>query len=363
MKKVFLRCYLIKNLGDDLFLKTVSERYENDFYIISSYRYKNTFPQNVKIINRNFPIKIKDRLYRIFKEESTTERKLIKKSDLVAVVSGSLFMEISNVEPLSNWYNGLNKDYYIIGSNIGPYKTEAFLNDVREIIDNAKDVCLRDKKSLKLAKNSNVRCAPDIIFSMDTSKYIENEKNKVIFSVINCDRKSKQIKNPKKNEYEEKMCEMIAFFQNKGYEIELMSFCEKEGDEETVKSIISKLDNSDSIKTFFYDGNIEEALFEIGSSKIVVGTRFHANILGLIMNKTVIPITYNNKTVEALKDIDYKGKIIDINEIEKFDVNSLTNEDLEYKCDVSKQKKDAIKHFEKLDKVLKLRGETKNEVN
>mgnify|MGYP007080399075 CR=1 FL=1 len=33
LRKVFLRFYSANNLGDDLFVKILSERYSNDFYM------------------------------------------------------------------------------------------------------------------------------------------------------------------------------------------------------------------------------------------------------------------------------------------------------------------------------------------
>lgn len=356
MKEVFLNCYAVKNLGDDLFFKIISERYENNFYLMSSYKY-NDFSPNAKILYRNFPKKVLDKSSKIFKIGKTTEQKLIDKSDIVVTLAGSVFMELEDNQKLNNWYKNLNKDYYILGSNIGPYHTEEFLDNVENIISNSKDTCLRDKKSFKLFENlDNVRVASDLIFSLDTSKYKTKEKRKVIFSVINCDKKEKQIGNSIRQDYEKKICEMIEFFQNKNYAVELMSFCQKEGDEEAIKSIIEKSNNKD-IKTFFYNGNIEETLKEIASSKIIVGTRLHANILGLNMNKTIIPICYNNKTTEILKDINFSGKIIDINKINEFNVNCLTKKDLTYKCDVKFQKKDSLNHFKELDKILKLKEE------
>ena len=73
------------------------------------------------------------------------------------------------------------------------------------------------------------------------------------------------------------------------------------------------------------------------------------------MNKTIIPIIYNNKTKNLLFDLNFKGRVIDINNIEKFDISSLNDDDLNYKLDVSFCKKDAERHFEKLDKILKRR--------
>ena len=109
----------------------------------------------------------------------------------------------------------------------------------------------------------------------------------------------------------------------------------------------------ENIEYYFYRGNIVEALNKIADSQIVVGTRFHANILGLIMKKTIIPIAYSDKTINVLKDMNYKGKIFDIRDIGNFNIDSLDEQDLFYKYDVSFQKEDSEKQFEKLDEIIK----------
>ena len=70
------------------------------------------------------------------------------------------------------------------------------------------------------------------------------------------------------------------------------------------------------------------------------------------MNKTIIPIAYSDKTINVLQDINFKGKYIDIESIDSFDVNELSDKDLSYKLNIDKYKEDANKHFEVLDKVL-----------
>ena len=85
-----------------------------------------------------------------------------------------------------------------------------------------------------------------------------------------------------------------------------------------------KIENID-LRLVDYD--IEEALNIMGDCQIVIGTRFHANILGLLLGKTVIPIAYSDKTInevlmsnniiesgkldEILNENDYSYKIVD----------------------------------------------------
>lgn len=50
---------------------------------------------------------------------------------------------------------------------------------------------------------------------------------------------------------------------------------------------------------------MDEVLRELAASEIVVGTRFHATILGLVAGARVLPIMYSDKTKHVLEDIHF----------------------------------------------------------
>ena len=361
MKKVLLKVYLNENLGDDLFAYIFLKRYANKFSIYNKYEYKSLNNiENLNFVGTNFSINL-DRIFKkLFSIYDYTETLNKKKYDLLLYIGGSLFIEgnslkfwtVNSKQYLKNYI-----PYYILGSNVGPYIHEEFLEILKNnIFNKAEDVCFREENSYKLFKSlPNVRYASDIVFTLDTSNINITNDKKVVISVIDCDKKI----NPKYTGlYEKKVIELIKLFYNKGYEITLMSYCKSEGDEYAIERIIAKLDNEkikENINKYFYDGNIEEALNIMGDCQVIIGTRFHANIIGLVMNKTVIPIAYSDKTLNVLKDMNFKGKVFDIRDMDNFKVDSITDDDLNYKIDVSYQKKDAQRQFEKLDKILNRR--------
>lgn len=359
MRKVFLDCIYEKNLGDDLLIKAVCDRYKNTMFIIPSYfrdSNKNNIP-NLKIININ------EYIYRLFRKicfqfnkMNIIDKKIIKYCDYVVTIGGSMFIEYKcqSKDYKLIWYKDLKKPYFILGVNIGPIYTDKYLLNLKEsVFQKAKDVCVRDRNSYNMVKEmENVRCGSDIIFSYDVSKYTNHtHANKVIISVINCEHKKTQMNSVSVQKYEEIMLQLISFFESKNYEIELISFCKAEGDEEAIKEIINK-SNKNDIRYYFYDGNIDEAISELNTASIIIGTRFHANVLGLLLDKVIIPVIYNDKTKNLLEDIHFKGKYIDMENLDQFDIKSLTDRDLMYKCNISKQLKDAQKHFQILDNVL-----------
>lgn len=344
--KIYLKAFIDKNLGDDLFIDIVTKRYQNEKFLIND-RAKYLNNENLSFYKKSKVSKILGKiLYKCSLSKINYETFVSKKCDLSIMIGGSMFIEGS-----SKYMEKLKNPLFIIGSNFGPYSTEKFLKKNKKILSSAYDVCFRDKKSFDLFKElNNVRYSTDIVFSYKNPNVKISEDKKVVISVIDCDFKAKELGDNYREDYENKIIELIEFFNSKNYEVILMSFCKAQGDEIAINRIMKK--TSINVSKFYYTGDIEKAVEIIASSSIVIGTRFHANVLGLLYHKTIIPISYSNKTVNVLKDMNFKGKVIDIRNMKNFDVNSLTNDDLNYKIDVSYQKKDAQKQFEKLDEIL-----------
>lgn len=177
------------------------------------------------------------------------------------------------------------KEYYVLGSNFGPYNNKEYYNYYKNVFEKANDVCFSDKNSYEKFKDlKNVRWAPDIVFTLDTSNISIKNNKKVVISIIDCSRKNNC---EYKDSYEKKIIEISEYFIRKGYEVIMMSFCKFEGDELAIESIYSKCndDLEQKLKKYYYRGNIEEALNVMANCQIIVGTRFHANILGLLLGK------------------------------------------------------------------------------
>lgn len=354
--KIFLNAYYRRNLGDDLLIYILANRYPKlKFYSYANpiYKYSKDF-SNIKF---NFSL-----IFFCFNKLIYKYRKDIyimnyaKKFDTMITIGGSIFIESDNKldnENMIELYSS-GKNNFIMGSNFGPYKTVCFKDKIeKQLITKCKDVCFRDIYSYNLFNRcSNVRYAADIVFTL--SNYINTidnniqSKNEAIISVINC--KIKNI-NISETDYEDLISNICIELSKKGYNITLMSFCKSEGDERTIKNIIKK-NTQINFKKYFYRNDITSALKLISNSSIIIGTRFHANILGLLLKKTIIPIIYSNKTREMLDDIDFKGKIIDLENLNdtriKFKVS-----DLNYKHNVNKWINDAQKHFETFDEFIK----------
>ena len=337
--KIYLDSYFAKNLGDDILIDIILNRYPNhNFYSVS--RWKNGYKySNLKVYGEG----IYGRLLR----KIGFEKHLINTCDIAVTLGGSMYVEHNNSNPD---YMLKNKKRYILGINFGPYKTQKYFENAKNEFRRVQDICFRDEYSYKLFKDlPNARLASDIAFGMDISNIKIKDSKKVVISVILCDRKDNAEYQQK---YENKIVELIKYFTQIGYGITLMSFCKIEGDEKAIKNILKKCDDKlkSKITTYFYNGNIQQALSVLADCKIIVGTRLHSNIIGMMLGKTVIPIIYSSKTSNILKDMNFNGTIIDLKILDQIKAENMN---LECKQDVKTLKQNANKHFKILDKELK----------
>lgn len=360
--KVFLKCVYKNNLGDDLFIKTICERYPNTTFVTLAKENVKLTPKipNLKVYSSK---KIYYRLVRkisfILNKTCAIDRLLIRRCDLVVTIGGSLFWESSKYKnkKVSDkyyntfWYEGCNKPLYILGANIGPIYNDYYIKKVENIFRKAKDVCLRDRKSLSYVDASLARVAPDIVFGSNIERKNKDSRKHAIISVIDCKQKSSQLRHFDADRYNKAILDIIDGLQKASYDITLFSFCKSEGDEEAISQIIANANNQ-NIDIYCYDGNINEALDIFSKADYIFGSRFHANVLGFALGKKVIPISYNDKTVNLLKDLGFYGKYIDIEkDIYPSIKELLSNKPLPQK-QVENLRTNSLRHFDVLDKVL-----------
>lgn len=352
MKKAFLYAYDKANLGDDLFVRTIANRYPRvKFYLWSDKRNRAVFKENknIKIIDKeSFFLKI---LYQIGPSlVARYQDAKKKKCDAVIYIGGSIFMEYPTWRNVVNWWKYQSEHYpfYVIGANFGPYETEQYREEMEKIFDNMKDVCFRDKYSYRLfEKNPNVHYAPDILFSYPLPK-IEKKKKQVFVSVINCEIKEDGKYIQYKDFYEKSICRILEYFQERKYEIKIASFCKEEGDEIAAQRIAKQFNGKTEL--ICYDGeNEKDILYKLAESKYVVATRFHAMVLGLSAGSIVFPILYSDKSKHVLDDIGYGGDYLRLQNTQDFILSNSVENQVQQLGDIPKKSKD---HFIQLDKQL-----------
>ncbi|MBS4981720.1 MAG: polysaccharide pyruvyl transferase family protein [Lachnospiraceae bacterium] len=363
-KRVFIHAYAAGNLGDDLLIKILCERYPKvRFRMVVDAEYRQYYSKikNLKVYSPTdrIAVMIDKMLKKIKNIERGFWKILVKSSDVTVHIGGSVFVQhledYSAAFRLDETLRRLSKKIVVMGANFGPYTNETYYQQYHDLFKGYESVSFRDTYSAGLFHDlSNVIYAPDIAFNLKV-KEDSIAKKKVLFSVI--DLKSRGGKFPINQytcEYENFLIKMIKMYIQDGYEIELLSFCCMEGDEEAIKELIEKLDPEEKKKVGAsgYKGNLDECIQKIAESEIVIATRFHAVILGWLFGKKVFPIIYNQKTKKVLNDMKVSF-CMTMEEIGHMDINKVIQQIKESKeISLDKTVKMAEKHFVVLDKIL-----------
>lgn len=357
MKKVLVSAFFGENLGDDLFLKILFDRYSNiEWHLLHARKRYHQIFNNYTIKSINF---IHPRFYKI-----NEMRLRIKQYDAFIKIGGSIFMQednwkksIEKSDYLVNKFNKANKKSFILGANFGPFTDEKFRDRYEKTFQKYHDICFRDKYSFDLFnKLENIRLAPDIIFQLK-SEEVYKDKKAIGISIMNFNTK-KDLKQYNEK-YQNKMKEVIEKYSILGYKVTLFSFCSYEGDEEAINQIMDKVDfkYKANVEIFNYRGNIDEFLSKYKSMNTIVGIRFHSIILSQVFNQTVYPIIYSEKTLNTLKDIKLDRNYIYLKNIDELDVDEVIRIAFSNKIDCDKLIKDSEKHFKVLD--LLMNGESR----
>lgn len=368
-----IRSYTAFNLGDDLFLKILFERYPNCQFALFTqnknyFKFIRTYP-NVKIAYFN---KLEFTILRILRKFSFQNlhiclykhflRRICKKYNGYVSIGGSIFIQNKPEVTLKDFIFRvivrdifINRPKFIIGANFGPIKTKEYTLFYKQLFNHFTDICFREKYSSFLFKDlSNVRCAPDIVFQL-TLPVTKKEKNSLGFSIIDIDRRTGLSAYSKK--YYKLIAALVSLSIRRGQIPYMVSFCENEGDERAINKIISLLDINERVrvKKLLYKGNVDDFLPKYFSLESVFTTRFHAMILGFIGRQNIYPLIYSDKMINVINDLNYTGNYLRIDSPIYPDAETLLNDIHDNKnCySIDNEKEKSTAQFKILDKYLK----------
>lgn len=373
MSNVLLKIYPELNLGDDLFLKIILERYpEAYFYVLANeHRYKDFEKkfQNLHIIDRLENINVLDRILLKFskklsvKKQGSIFRNFLKKQhgsvlknvDCFVTIGGSMFIEKSDSIFQSNvqYYKFINASLpnipkFYLGCNFGPYYSNEFVDDFRNIFSEATDLSFRDVSSKDILKLPEIRINPDIVFGMH---YQKNKRMSDAVGLVLVDPRVKMA-NDKVDytNYIDTISKLIRSLQEKGKVVSLFSFCKSEKDEDLINEIISL--GIDKLQVVFYEGNIDVFLEEYSKMEFMVCGRFHSMILSMLYGQKILPLIYSEKMTNILSDVNFEGRTVNITNLNKASISEYLEllDTNEYNAKLVQKR--AESHFEILDKYL-----------
>ncbi|MGM8366161.1 polysaccharide pyruvyl transferase family protein [Virgibacillus sp. W0181] len=416
MKKVMVYAYTRFNLGDDLFIKVLCERYPQTTFVLYAPRnYQKVFHEtnkNVHVISSDlFLVRGINFLFRLFGIHNLCRKLIASTCDGVVYVGGSLFMEIRYWEKSFRNTKEMKlkgKPFFLLGANFGPFQEADFFEKHKALFQTYTDICFRDQYSYDLFSDlKNVRKASDVVFQLPVNergcgarclvgdkrsvneqgrqtermvgdkrsfneqghqtersvtdfsqsavtkqRNLEFAANNVVISVIMPSQK--QLKN-KDTIYFERIKELSVYFIERDHTVTLMGFCEAEGDQEAIVAVKNMIPPSylKSINEHLYQTNMNETLQIITNASFVIATRFHAMILGWLYEKPVFPIAYSNKMKHAMDDAGFTGTFADFNSLHTLAPNTVFESMKANAFDIAHQVKDAERHFDKLDEYLK----------
>lgn len=311
MKKVFIMAYLRKNLGDDLFVKMLLEKYKDfDFYI------KYDKHEYLDVLNKY------NNLHLLYGRDTDEElyNSDVNEYDAYVYIGGSIFMEGGSSYNLSEKFYDFvkrckenNKPFCYISCNYGPYQTQEYFDLSRKNFNECTDICFRDLYSYNLFSDiDSVRYAPDFAFSYKTPE-VQKIKNSVGISVIDLGIRN-DLKD-KSDTYLDFLCNNITKYINSGNDVYLFSFCEYEGDEVTIEKIVNRFPNESKVHAVKYSGDVDEFLKIYNQMEYMICARFHAMILSSTARQKVYVMSYSKKIDRVIEDLDLNFPILHLNEL------------------------------------------------
>lgn len=352
MRKVLVFAYFNKNIGDDLFVKILQDKYKNNYtFLVTSgtdrVQISENFNGNIEYYSKTME-KLDNLLYKKLGYMYFLRKIISKYSDII-IIGGSMFIQYKGWENKYKFYQELiNEKTCIIGVNFGPFYDNTFLEKYRSLFEVASLVSFREKKSYDFFSHlKNIQYKPDVVFNLYNEKKV-NKKNKIIgISVIDTSQKE----NIDEGKYMRLIENYIKDYNKKGYEVVLFSFCEPEGDLKIcmkIKKIYSY------VKVISYTGNnLREFIEEYRKCEKIIATRFHSMILGWIYGCEVLPLAYSDKTINVIKDISSYIEYIDLRKIKP---DSIEN-DVFKKLDIRRLKrlrKESEEHFLNIPKLKRV---------
>lgn len=313
-KRILVIGYFKGNLGDDLFLKILTDRYPNEVFeiLIDPAVASNYIDiKNINIVKKNLVFKVFNKIAHIFSKGGIYAL-LLRKYKAVVEIGGSIFSEKNREGIVTGGRIYLSEHmehYFVIGSNFGPYETQSFVDNYQKFFRSIEGVVFRDSASKKLFNSlNNVKYAPDVVLGLkdegqdiDKKPYVAVSVIDLMYSDISRDGSLKKYVQDYENAIQLALLQLI----DSGFNVKFIPFSKMQNDTEVsykIQDRLLRLRPNANIEVF-EDSNIQKILQVIKNSSYLLSTRYHAMILGWVYEIKQQVLSYSGKMDNVMRDL------------------------------------------------------------
>ncbi len=319
---VKMDAYLWKNLGDDLMVKILLERYPRcQFFIDSPHvtaselmTYDNLWDREKLLWYHRRKISVCDALTgHRFKDRfiDYLMNLMDKQCRCTVQIGGSLFVRVDTMSLSAQLARQRKRTChtpaFIMGVNFNPNESEEYIRAFTDFFADCENVSFRDDISYQtFASLANVQCAPDIVFNLSVGQPMKQDGS-VLISVINF--RNRPELQQYASAYETYIFDVCQEAVARQLTPILVSFCSAESDDAAIRELQKKMPANvkEKVKAVYYDGDTKEILTLYEKTDFVVATRFHAMILAILYQKPFFAINYNDKIRHIMSDFDMEN--------------------------------------------------------
>lgn len=313
MKRIKLYGYFNQNLGDDLMVGLLLQRYPEIGFYSDSWQPTPAAPNLVsqETLQRKYGrLNHLLNILTFYQREDFFLNAIKRRYDQECICSvyigGSIYMQDGDAAPriLREEQKMKHGPLFVIGANFGPYREERFREAFEGYFRRCAGVTFRDGASFAQFRHcGEISHAPDVVLNLQAIPEASN--GTVLISVIDLTHRPElTVWQERYEAYIARLCEACL---RQGKRPVLVSFCEAQGDGRAAERILEKLgpECRKGTDILCYRGNVEEMLHAFARAERVIATRFHALILALCYEKPVFALCYSEKLTNVLQDLDF----------------------------------------------------------
>jgi len=304
---IFLEAFVDTNFGDNLFVHTVAARYpQHTFYLMA----KEEFRVSYELLSQRIP-----NLQLI---EPKRERSCMKQMDGLMFVGGDMFWDGGGYGGIMRRVRSVQKQGGIIlllGQSLFDHYGWGTRYDLRTLLRQADAVVAREDRTAgqmrQLAPEAPVRAACDMAFAADIEKVWQQPIRKGCLGI------SVRRKIPRRTEdMYDRYCDSMACcavkWLNGGAQRSVRWLALSTGtfDDRVVAGDIMKRcpkEYQQRMEVCAFEGDVPGYMEQIQQCASLLCTRFHALVFGMLLNKPLVPLIYEDKMDRLLDAVQYSG--------------------------------------------------------